>query len=265
MANFRRNFIRDFWNFIKKFLFVPIFEKLYIKSLFALEGIEQFAIANQKTLEKININEKTKLMKGLEYISEYNQDFKDLRVQYMIKSTEPVSFSQFQTFLREEESGFYFKKAIAKFIFKVVLALLQLLILIYYYPKHFCVNKLIDDNSIDDDTMFWIYDNQKYEVKKDYNERLFYLRIMSFILDLILIISESIVLYNLRRIKAKLHYILFLQLIRYIVYALLIYYEYSEEICDKTSEKNIFYKKEEKFNFLELLIFIYAIIKFIIF
>lgn len=88
---------------------------------------------------------------------------------------------------------------------------------------------------------------------------------MSFILDLILIISESIVLYNLRRIKAKLHYILFLQLIRYIVYALLIYYEYSEEICDKTSEKNIFYKKEEKFNFLELLIFIYAIIKFIIF
>ena len=119
MANFRRNFIRDFWNFIKKFLFVPIFEKLYIKSLFALEGIEQFAIANQKTLEKININEKTKLMKGLEYISEYNQDFKDLRVQYMIKSTEPVSFSQFQTFLREEESGFYFKKAIAKFIFKV--------------------------------------------------------------------------------------------------------------------------------------------------
>ena len=153
MANFRRNFIRDFWNFIKKFLFVPIFEKLYIKSLFALEGIEQFAIANQKTLEKININEKTKLMKGLEYISEYNQDFKDLRVQYMIKSTEPVSFSQFQTFLREEESGFYFKKAIAKFIFKV-------------------------DNSIDDDTMFWIYDNQKYKVKKDYNELLFYLRIV---------------------------------------------------------------------------------------
>ena len=182
MANFRRN-IRDFWNFIKKFLFVPIFEKLYIKSLFALEEIEQFAMTNQKTLEKININEKTKLMKGLEYISEYNQDFKDLRVQYMIKSTRPVSFSQFQSFLRKEESGFYFKKAIVKFIFKVVLALLQLSILICYYPKHFCVNELIYDNSIDDDTMFWIYDNQKYKVKKDYNERLFYLRIIKKIIN----------------------------------------------------------------------------------
>ena len=264
MDKFRRN-IRDFLNYIKERLYDAIFEKFFFKRIFVLEEIPQFATNNQKTFANINGNEKNILMKGFEYISEYNEDFKDLKAEFIISYQGPANFNQFQLFIRGKRNGYYLKKAIEKFIFKVILVLLQLLILIYYYPKHFCVNKLIDDNSIDDDTMFWIYDNQKYEVKKDYNERLFYLRIMSFILDLILIISESIVLYNLKRIKAKLHYILFLQLIRYIVYALLIYYEYSEEICDKTSEKNIFYKKEEKFNFLELLIFIYAIIKFIIF
>ena len=176
MDKFRRN-IRDLLNFIKEYLYVAICEKLFLKSIFALEKIPEFAEKNQRTLAQINDNEKKVLMKGLEYISEYNQDFDHLRAEYIISSTEALNFSNFQYFLQTEKSGFYIKKATLKFIFKILLVLLQLLILIYYYPKHFCVNESIDDKLIDDNTMFWIYDSEKYKVKKGFNELLFYLRI----------------------------------------------------------------------------------------
>ena len=192
MDCFRR--IIRFFSDLKEAFYDAILEKLYIKSIFALEEIPQFALTNQKKLAKLNNNEKNDLIKGLEYISQYNRDFTKLRTEYIISSEDAVNFSSFQHFIRTEESGFYLKRAKLHFIFRVVLVLLQLLILINYYPKHFCVNELIDDKSIDDDTMFWIYDNQKYKVKKGYNELLFYLSLTSFILDLILIISESIVL-----------------------------------------------------------------------
>ena len=129
-----------------------------------------------------------------------------------------------------------------------MLILLQLLLLFYYYPKHFCVNELIDDKLFDDNTMFWNYDNKKYKVKKDYNEPLFYLRIVGFILDLIVIISEFIVLYNLKRIKSNMFFILILQLFRMSICATLTYYDYTEKILEKTSENNIFYSMDYFFN-----------------
>ena len=118
----------------------------------------------------------------------------------------------------------------------------------YCYQKHFCVNELIDDKLFDDNTMFWNYDNKKYKVKKDYNELLFYLRIISFILDLIVIISEFIVLYNLKRIKSNMFFIIILQLFRMSICATLTYYQYTEKILEKTSENNIFYSMDFFFN-----------------
>ena len=145
-----------------------------------------------------------------------------------------------------------------------MLILSQLLILFYSYPKHFCLNELIDDKLFDDNTMFWNYDNKKYKVKKSYNELLFYSRIISFILDLIVIISEFIVLYNLKRIKSNMFFIIILQLFRISICVTLIYYEYTEKICEKTSENNIFYRKEKKFDLLETTTFIYDIGKIFI-
>ena len=263
MDNFRRNF-RDFLNFIKERLYDAIFEKFFFKSVFAYEEIPNFAIKNEKTLKQINNNEKNDLMKGLEYISVYNEDFTHLRNEYIITSHDALNFSKFQLFIRKERNGYYFKKAIEKFIFRALLVLLQLLMLIYKYPKHFCVDELIDDKSIDDNTMFWINDIQKYKVTKGFNEPLFYLRIMSFILDLILLIPEFIVLYNLRRIKANLLNILIFQFIRLSIYVLFIYYEYSENFCEEAPEKNKFYRIEKTFSIPELII-IFQFYKLVIF
>jgi len=73
MVNFKR-IICDLWNFIKEYFYVVILEKLYIKSIFSLEDIPQLALTNRKAFALLNKEEKKKLMKGLEHISEYNQD-----------------------------------------------------------------------------------------------------------------------------------------------------------------------------------------------
>jgi hypothetical protein len=264
MDKFRRN-IRDLLNFIKEYLYVAICEKLFLKSIFALEKIPEFAETNQRTLAQINNDEKKVLMKGLEYISEYNQDFDHLRAEYIISSTEKVNFSKFQIFLQTEKSGFYIKKATLKFIFKILLVLLQLLILIYYYPKHFCVNESIDDKLIDDNTMFWIYDSEKYKVKKGFNEPLFYLRIVSFISEFILVVGEYNVLSHLKRIKTNLFMILIFQLFRLAIFVIICVNQYYGDVCQETAKKNIFYRKEKKFNFLELATFIYDLYKIVIY
>ena len=250
MANFINNicdFLKNIYDFIKKYLYDIISDKLYIKSIFAFEEIPRFALSSQKTVNLMNDQEKKDLMKGLEYISAYNQDFTDLRTKYILSSKDAVNYKKFRDFLKAEKSGFYLKKAWLNFIFKSFLVLLQLLILSYNYPKHFCVNELIEDNA----HMFWIYNNKKYKVKMIVVEdRLFCLRIVSFLFDLFIIIIEFYVLFNLRRIKTRLTYILVFQLFRFIIYAIIIYFEYSENICEKTFEENKFYKKERKFNFV---------------
>ena len=96
-------------------------------------------------------------------------------------------------------------------------------------------------------------------------DRLFYLRIISFLIDLILIIFEFYVLFELQRIKASLINKLFFQIIRFSNYAIIIYFEYSENICEKTLKENIFYKKERKFTFLEIMNFINDIFKIFIY
>ena len=107
-------------------------------------------------------------MKGLEHISEYNQDFDHVREEYISRSIHTFNFDNFRTFLRVEKSGFYVKKATLKYIFKFLLVLSQLLILNYNYPKHLCVNESIDGELINNNTtMFWIYKNEKYKVKME--------------------------------------------------------------------------------------------------
>ena len=173
-----------------------------------------------------------------------------------------ANYANFKEFIKKEESSFYLKKAFLNFIFKSLLVLLQLLILYYNYPKHFCVNELIEDNNTH---MFWIYDNKKYKVKMVLRDRLFYLKTISFLLDLPLIIAECYVLYKLQRIKVSLINILFFQFFRFSIYAIIIYYEYSEIICEKTLEENKFYKKERKYNFLEIMNLISDIYKIFIY
>ena len=264
MNNFKR-IIWDFLNFIKEYFYVAIFEKLYIKSIFALEEIPVFAFSNRRAFFQLTEDQKKDLMKGLEHISEYNQDFDHLRAEYLLGSQES-NFDNFQDFLRTENSGYYYKKAGLKYIFKVILVLSQLLILYYNYPKYSCINESIGDELNDDNTlMFWICENEKYKVKMVSRDRLFDLRILSFFGDFFLIIFEFFVLFYLRRIKANLKTILIVQFYRFSIYFIMLYYEFRETICDKSVEENIFYKKERKLNFLEIMNYINDIYKFFIY
>ena len=58
----------------------------------------------------MNDEEKKDIMKGLELISAYNQDFSDLKAKYILSSKEALNFDKFMQFLRTEKSGFYLKK-----------------------------------------------------------------------------------------------------------------------------------------------------------
>ena len=219
------DFSKKIYYFIKKYLYVAIVEKLYIKSIFTLEKIPQFATSNHKTLAQMNNEEKKLLMKGLENITAYNQDFVALRAEYLLSSNGAANLEKFRDFIRDTESGFYLKKAILNFIFKVLLILLQLFILFYNYPKYFCIDKLNKGNA----HMFWINNNKKYEVKEVVRDKLYYLRIISFIFDLIILGYELYDLLKLQRIKATLINILIFQFFRFSVYGIIIYFEYSEQ------------------------------------
>lgn len=181
MANFKKNicnFLKNIYYFIKKYLYSVFFEKLYIKSIFVFEEIPHFALANQRTFDHLNEEEKIEVIKGLEHISALNQDFNNLRTKYILYSKHAANYSNFKEFIKKEESGFYLKKAKLNLVFKSLLVFFQLLILYYDYPKNFCSNELIDDNA----KIFWIYDNKKYKVEVKVIDRLFYLTI--FILGL---------------------------------------------------------------------------------
>ena len=166
------DYIKNYIHFEKEYYYDFIVENLCFKNIFTLEKIPQITKANKRAIWEMNVNEKNEMLKGLGIISEYNHDFDKLSSKYLTNSRAP-SFTDFKSFLREERSGFYLKKAWKNYIIRNLLVLLQLLILHYNYPKYFCDNELVEGNS----DMFWIYKNEKYKVLTIIRDKLFYLRI----------------------------------------------------------------------------------------
>ena len=80
-------------------------------------------------------------------------------------------------------------------------------------------------------------------MKLIYTDYLYYLRILDFIINFSMIFFEIYILYYLRRIKANKYYIIIYQLIRFILFVIILNLEMDERSCyESPNDENHFYK-----------------------
>ena len=80
-------------------------------------------------------------------------------------------------------------------------------------------------------------------MKLIYTDFLYYLRILDFIINFSMILFEIYILYYLRRIKANKYYIIIYQLIRFILFGIILNLEIDERSCyESPNDENHFYK-----------------------
>ena len=97
------------------------------------------------TLSQMDDNTKVKIMDTLEEASELNKDFCNLKSKFVSSLNLQINLESFQRVIKEEKSGFYYKKA----IFLVAISSLLLIIqncmeLFVMYPKVYCIDERID-------------------------------------------------------------------------------------------------------------------------
>ena len=235
--------------------------KLYGKEVFTTKKINPSLRTSVLTLSQMDDNTKVKIMDTLEEASELNKDFCNLKSKFVSSLNLQINLECFQKAIKDEKSGFYYKKA----IFLVAISSLLLIIqnymeLFVMYPKVYCIDERIDlrnklnvTNVINNEA-FWIFDNTKYKVKIVKEDRQKNLRIISAICDAISILCELFVLYRLERIYFDKCYIVSFQLIKYAVNFIIFLLDFLEEdycYLSKSYKNNLEYKKNkvlEQFN-----------------
>ena len=235
--------------------------KLDKKEVFTTKKIDPSLRTSALTLSQMDDNTKVKIMDTLEEASELNKDFCNLKSKFVSSLNLQINLESFQRVIKEEKSGFYYKKA----IFLVAISSLLLIIqnymeLFVMYPKVYCIDERIDlrnklnvTNVINNEE-FWIFDNTKYKVKRVKEDRQKNLRIISAICDAISIFCEFFALYRLERIYFDKCYIVSFHLIKYAVNFIIFFLDFFEEdycYLSKSYKNNLEYKKNkvlEQFN-----------------
>ena len=118
-------------------------------------------------------NTKVKIMDTLEEASELNKDFCNLKSKFVSNPKEKINLFLFKKLIREEKSGFYYKKAIFLSVISWLLLIFQFYMeLLVMYPKVYCIderidlrNKIQNGTNVTNNEAFWIFDNIKYKVK----------------------------------------------------------------------------------------------------
>ena len=224
------------WN-VYKSLFYDYFG---IKQIFTLEEIPKEIITNKKSPDEVDKRELKLIMKSIDLIALYNKDFSELRTDFFIGNPKEINLIQFQKFIKNYNDGYYYRKAIFSIVNRIFLFLACFLILIYFlYPKYKCTDEPFEEQ----DKNYWILDDEKYKVKLIYTDFLYYLRILDFIINFSMILFEIYILYYLRRIKANKYYIIIYQLIRFILFGIILNLEIDERSCyESPNDENHFYK-----------------------
>ena len=224
------------WN-VYKSLFYDYFG---IKQIFTLEEIPKEIITNKKSPDEVDKRELKLIMKSIDLIALYNKDFSELRTDFFIGNPKEINLIQFQKFIKNYNDGYYYRKAIFSIVHRIFLFLACFLILIYFfYPKYKCTDEPFEEQ----DKNYWILDDEKYKVKLIYTDYLYYLRILDFIINFSMILFEIYILYYLRRIKANKYYIIIYQLIRFILFRIILNSEIDEGSCyESPNDENHFYK-----------------------
>jgi len=243
-----------------KMIINNFFEKIIKHEIFITDELDTDASSKSKSFSQMDHDEKEKILKTLEAISIYNQDFTFLLSKYLSNLSTNINLKNFRNFIVTESSGIYLKKAIFLLIIKILLILTQFIFSIFFKSqKYICIETPTDDK----DKFFWFYKGKKFKVKKDEDDYEIHLRIAIFAIDFIFIIFESLVLYNLKRIKSHISLIIFIQSIKFILYSFLIFPDlFKDNLCENSiKDKNIFYIKN---TLREKISIISDIIKFII-
>ena len=211
-----------------------------IKQIFTLEEIPKQIITNKKSPDEVDKRELELIMESIDLIALYNDDFSELRNNFFIGNPKEINLIQFQKFIKNYNDGYYYRKAIFSIVNRIFLFLACFLILIYFlYPKYKCTDEPFEEQ----DKNYWILDHEKYKVKLIYTDFLYYLRILDFIINFSMILFEIYILYYLRRIKANKYYIIIYQLIRFILFGIILNLEIDERSCyESPNDENHFYK-----------------------
>ena len=217
-----------------------IYDYFGIKQIFTLEEIPKEIITNKKSPDEVDKRELKLIMKSINLIALYNKDFSELRTNFFIGNPKEINLIQFQKFIKNYNDGYYYRKAIFSIVNRIFLFLACFLILIYFfYPKYKCTDEPFEEQ----DKNYWILDDEKYKVKLIYTDFLYYLRILDFIINFSMILFEIYILYYLRRIKANKYYIIIYQLIRFILFGIILNLEIDERSCyESPNDENHFYK-----------------------
>jgi len=217
-----------------------IYDFFGIKQIFTLEEIPKEIITNKKSPDEVDKRELKLIMKSIDLIALYNKDFSELRTNFFIGNPKEINLIQFQKFIKNYNDGYYYRKAIFSIVNRIFLFLACFLMLIYFfYPKYKCTDEPFEEQ----DKNYWILDDEKYKVKLIYTDFLYYLRILDFIINFSMILFEIYILYYLRRIKANKYYIIIYQLIRFILFGIILNLEIDERSCyESPNDENHFYK-----------------------
>ena len=217
-----------------------IYDYFGIKQIFTLEEIPKEIITNKKSPDEVDKREIKLIMESIDLIALYNKDFSKLRTNFFIGNPKEINLIQFQKFIKNYNDGYYYRKAIFSIVHRIFLFLACFLILIYFlYPKYKCTDEPFEEQ----DKNYWILDDEKYKVKLIYTDFLYYLRILDFIINFSMIFFEIYILYYLRRIKANKYYIIIYQLIRFILFGIILNLEIDERSCyESPNDENHFYK-----------------------
>ena len=119
--------------------------KLDKKEVFTTKKINPSLRHSHLTLSQMDENTKVKIMDTLEEASELNKDFCNLKSKFVSSLNLQINLECFQKAIKDEKSGFYYKKA----IFLVAISSLLLIIqnymeLFVMYPKVYCIDERID-------------------------------------------------------------------------------------------------------------------------
>ena len=88
------------------------FDKLYGSEIFALIGENNPKAVINKPFSKMNINEISSALESFDDICNYNKDFAQLRLKYLL--SKPINFNiiLFRQIIKNVYSGYYYKKAL---------------------------------------------------------------------------------------------------------------------------------------------------------
>ena len=88
------------------------FDKLIGSEIFALTGINNSNVIYKKPFSQINKNEISSALESFDDICNYNKDFAQLRLKYLL--SKPINFNiiLFRQIIKNVYSGYYYKKAL---------------------------------------------------------------------------------------------------------------------------------------------------------